>query len=151
MSMTVSPTEFHLSFRVSDLAESTTFYANFLGVEPKDRTARFSTFLVPHLHLNLVLLVNDSANPLDTYSLYHVGLGVQDKAAVVESYHRAKSLGVPIVKPPRTTWRGTPLHELWLRDPTGYGIEVYARLTPEELAAMPVDQEPTYLVPGTEP
>lgn len=46
---------------------------------------------------------------------------------------------------------GTPLHELWLRDPTGYGIEVYARLTPEESKAMPVDQEPTYLVPGTEP
>lgn len=48
-------------------------------------------------------------------------------------------------------WRGTPLHELWLRDPTGYGIEVYARLTPEELKEMPVDQEPCYLVSGTEP
>lgn len=151
MSMVVSPSEFHVSFRVSDLAASTAFYAAFLGVEPKDTTARFSTFLVPSLNLNLVLLVNDSDEPLDTYSLYHVGLGVQNKAAVVESYHRAKALGVPIVKPPRTTWRGTPLHELWLRDPTGYGIEVYARLTPEELAAMPVDQEPTYLVPGTEP
>lgn len=151
MSMIVSPTEFHLSFRVADLAESTAFYASFLGVEAKDKTARFSTFLVPHLHLNLVLLVNDSDKPLDTYSLYHVGLGVQDKAAVVASYHRAKALGAPIVKPPRTTWRGTPLHELWLRDPTGYGIEVYARLTPEELAEMPVDQEPTYLVPGTAP
>ena len=46
---------------------------------------------------------------------------------------------------------GPALHELWLRDPSGYGIEVYARLTPEELATMPADQEPNYLVPGTEP
>ena len=143
--------EFHLSIRVADLSESTAFYTTFLGVEPKDRTPRFSTFVAPHLNLNLVLLVNDSGKPLDTYSLYHIGLGVPDKAAVIESYVRAKAQGVPIVKPPRTTWRGTPLHELWLRDPTGYGIEVYARLTSEELAIMPADQEPTYLVPGTGP
>ena len=52
---------------------------------------------------------------------------------------------------PLTTWGGTPLHELLLRDPTGYGIEVYARPTAKELATMPLDQEPTYLVTGTEP
>ena len=149
--MIASPTEFHLSIRVSDLEESTAFYTRFLGVAPKDRTPRFSTFIAPELRLNLVLLVNDSGKPLDTYSLYHIGLGVRDKAAVLESYFRAKANGTPIVKPPRTTWRGTPLHELWLRDPTGYGIEVYARLSPDELASMPADQEPTYLVPGTEP
>jgi catechol 2,3-dioxygenase-like lactoylglutathione lyase family enzyme len=148
MTMIVSPEEFHLSIRVSDLAESTAFYTAFLGVEAKDKKLRFSTFIVPALRLNLVLLVNDSGKPLDTYSLYHIGLGVRDKAAVVESFFRAKALGVPIVKPPRTTWRGTPLHELWLRDPTGYGIEVYARLTPEELGSMPADQERTYLVPA---
>lgn len=129
MSMIPSPAEFHLSFRVADLEASTAFYAAFLGVEPKDRTARFSTFIAPDLRLNLVLLVNDSGKPLDTYSLYHIGLGVSDKAAVIESFHRAVALGVPVIKPPRTTWRGTPLHELWLRDPKGYGIEVCARLS----------------------
>lgn len=56
-----------------------------------------------------------------------------------------------IVKPPRTTWRGTPLHWLWLKDPSGYLIEIYARLTPEELTVMPADQEPIFLVPGTAP
>lgn len=93
MSMIVSPAEFHLSFRVSGLEDSTVFYTNFLGVEPKDRTPRFSTFIVPHLRLNLVLLINDSDKPLDTYSLYHIGLGVSDKAAVVESYFRARANG----------------------------------------------------------
>lgn len=151
MRMTPAPTEFHLSLRVADLDASTRFYADFLGAEAKDRTARFSTFVVPALHLNLVLLVNDRGQPLDTYSLYHLGLGVADKAAVIESYHRALALGVTVDKPPRTTWRGTPLHELWLRDPNGYGIEVYARLTAEELAAMPADRNAVYLVPGTAP
>ena len=149
MTMIVSPAEFHISIRVADLGESTAFYTQFLDVEPKDSTVRYSTFVVPALRLNLVLLVNDSGRPLDTYSLYHIGLGVADRAAVIETYYRAKAQGVPIVKPPRTTWRGTPLHELWLRDPTGYGIEIYARLTPDELAAIPADRETTYLVPGT--
>lgn len=149
--MIPSAQEFHLSFRVADLAISTRFYTQFLGVAPKQSTARFSTFIVPHLCLNLVILVNDRGESLDTYSLYHVGLGVKDRAAVIESYHRARAAGAEIVKPPRTTWRGMPLHELWLRDPTGYNIEVYARLSDTELAEMPADQEPFFLVPGTEP
>ncbi|MEL5849765.1 MAG: VOC family protein [Candidatus Igneacidithiobacillus chanchocoensis] len=143
--------EFHLSFRVADLARSTAFYRDFFGVEPKQQTARFSTFLVPDLRLNLVILVNDREEPLDTYSLYHVGLGVASKEAVIAAYHRAVAAGAEVVKPPRSTWRGTPLHELWLRDPTGYNLEVYARMTEAELAEMPADQEPVFLVPGTEP
>ena len=43
---------------------------------------------------------------------------------MIEAYHRAPAAGAEIVKPPRTTWRGTPLHELWLRDPTSYLIEI---------------------------
>jgi catechol 2,3-dioxygenase-like lactoylglutathione lyase family enzyme len=149
--MIPSPAEFHLSIRVADLDASTAFYAALLGVMPKDRTPRFSTFVVPELRLNLVLLVNDSGKPLDTYSLYHVGLGVSDRAAVVESYHRALAQGAEVVKPPRTTWHGTPLHELWLRDPTGYNVEVYARLTSDELTTMPADKRPSFLVAGTGP
>ncbi|SCC93365.1 Glyoxalase/bleomycin resistance protein/dioxygenase (fragment) [Thiomonas sp. X19] len=64
-----SAQEFHLSLRVADLDRSTAFYTAFFGVEPKDCTARYSTFIVPHLHLNLVLLVNDRGEALDTYSL----------------------------------------------------------------------------------
>lgn len=143
--------EFHLSLRVADLAKSTEFYTAILGVGPKDVTARYSTFVVPHLNLNLVLLVNDRGEPLDTYSLYHLGLGVAGKAQVISAYHAALAVGAVIVKPSRTTWRGTPLHELWLRDPSGYLIEIYARLSSEELLDMPADQEPTFLIEGTGP
>ena len=151
MSITDHSIEFHVSIRVAKLEESTRFYTAFFGTEPKDQTSRFSTFIIPHLKLNLVLLVNDSEKVLDTYSLYHIGIGVSDKAAVIASYYRATEMGAEIIKPPRTTWRGTPLHELWLRDPTGYNIEIYARLSHEELAEMPADKEPQYLIVGTEP
>jgi catechol 2,3-dioxygenase-like lactoylglutathione lyase family enzyme len=140
--------EFHMSLRVVDLDLSTAFYSAFLGTLPKDRSARYSTFIVPHLHLNLVLLVNDRGSELDTYSLYHIGLGVADQQAVIAAYYAARAAGAEIVKPPRTTWRGTPLHELWLRDPSGYLIEIYARLSEAEHAAMPADLEPVFLLPG---
>ena len=91
--------EFHISLRVADVSLVLTCP---FGVPPKDSTSRYTTFVVPSLRLNFVLLVNDKGAALDTYSLYHMGLGVADRAAVVESFHRARAAG-EIVKPPRTT------------------------------------------------
>jgi hypothetical protein len=50
----------------------------------------------------------------------------------------------------RTTWKGTSLHELWLTDPDGNLIEIYARLTDAELAQKPADEAPVFLVAGTD-
>jgi catechol-2,3-dioxygenase len=41
------------------------------------------------------------------------------------------------------------LHELWLTDPDGNLIEVYARLTEPQLSEKPADELPVFLVPGT--
>ena len=136
--------EFHASLRVKDLAKSTRFYAWLLGAEPKEWTHRYSTFVRPELHTNFVLLVSDGKE-LHRDTLYHLGISVADKAAVVRSYDLAKAAGLTVSKPPRTTWRGTPLHELWLEDPDGNLVEIYARLTPDELAEKPDSLEPTAL------
>lgn len=136
--------EFHASVRVKDLAKSTRFYAWLLGAEPKEWTHRYSTFVRPELHTNFVLLVADGKE-LHRDTLYHLGIAVADKAAVVRSYELAKTAGLTVSKPPRTTWRGTPLHELWLEDPDGNLVEIYARLTPDELAEKPANLEPTAL------
>ena len=85
-----------MSLRVADLARSAAFYTAFFGLPPKDRTARYSTFIVPHLHLNLVLLVNDRGEALDTYSLYHLGLGVAGKAEVIAAHHAAVAAGAEV-------------------------------------------------------
>jgi len=136
--------EFHASVRVKDLAKSTRFYAWLLGAQPKEWTHRYATFVRPDLHTNFVVVVSDGKE-LHHDTLYHLGIAVADKRAVVRAYELAKAAGVTVQKPPRTTWRGTPLHELWLEDPDGNLVEVYARLTDAELASKPADLEPTAL------
>ncbi|MCX5746360.1 MAG: VOC family protein [Proteobacteria bacterium] len=139
-----TPSEFHASVRVTDLARSTRFYAWLLGIEPKEWTHRYATFVHPALHTNFVVVVADGKE-LHHDTLYHLGIAVADRAAVIRAAELARAGGYTIEKPPRTTWRGTPLHELWLLDPDGTLVEIYARLTAAELAAMPADLEPTLL------
>jgi arsenate reductase len=142
--------EFHGSIRVSDLPASVGFYAWLLQTWPKEWTHRYATFVRPDLKLNFVLLVSDGKE-LHHDTLYHLGIGVANREAVIDAYHQALAFGAHVEKPPRTTWKGTPLHELWLKDPDGTLIEIYARLTDAETANKPADELPEFLVPGTAP
>lgn len=137
--------ELHGSIRVKDLAKSSCFYTWLFGTEPKEWTHRYVTFVRPDTRFNFVLLVSDGKE-LNHDTLYHLGMGVSTKEKVIEFYHSAVENGFHIEKLPRTTWRGTPLHELWIKDPDGTLIEIYARLTEEELSQMPLDKEPLFLV-----
>lgn len=139
------PQEFHTSIRVPELAAAARFYTWLLGVTPKEWTHRYVTFVSEALRTNFVVLVDDGKE-LHHDTLYHLGIAVGTRAAVVEAHLQAAAAGWKIHKPARTTWRGTPLHELWLEDPGGNLIEIYARLTDAELAEMPIDQEPVLLV-----
>lgn len=142
--------EFHSSVRVSNLPESVRFYAWLLDTWPKEWTHRYATFIRSDLKLNFVLVVSDGKE-LHHDTLYHLGIEVADRAAVVDAYDLTVAIGAHVEKPPRTTWKGTPLHELWLKDPDGNLIEIYARLTDEELSMKPADEAPVFLVPGTDP
>jgi protein-tyrosine-phosphatase/catechol 2,3-dioxygenase-like lactoylglutathione lyase family enzyme len=144
----LAPIEMHASLRVPELAPAARFYAWLLGVEPKAWTHRYVTFVSDALRTNFVLVVSDGMT-LHQDTLYHVGVAVPDRAAVIDAERRARAAGFVVHKPARTTWRGTPLHELWLRDPGGNLVEVYARLTDDELAQMPADQEPWLLGEGS--
>ena len=138
------PVEFHASIRVPDLPTAARFYSWLLGVEPKEWTHRYVTFVSEALRTNFVILVDDGI-ALHHDTLFHLGVELPSRAAVIDAHHRALSAGWELHKPARTTWRGTPLHELWLKDPGGNLIEIYARLTEAELAQMPADQEPVFL------
>lgn len=141
----LAPEEFHASIRVPDLAAAARFYSWLVGAEPKVWTHRYVTFVSEALKLNFVLLVNDGM-ALHQDTLFHLGVELPDRAAVVDAHLRAAAAGWHIHKPARTTWRGTPLHELWLKDPGGNLVELYARLTEAELLEMPADQEAWVLV-----
>jgi arsenate reductase len=136
--------EFHVSIRVPDLPAAARFYTWLLGVSPKEWTHRYATFVSEALRTSFVILVDDGRE-LHQDTLYHLGVDVGTRDAVIDSHRRAEAAGWFIAKPARTTWRGTPLHELWLKDPGGNLIEIYARLTAAELAEMPEDQEPVFL------
>lgn len=58
--------EMHISLRVHDLGVSTEFYTKFFGVLPKDTLPRYTTFIVPHLNLIFVFVINDKGEKLDT-------------------------------------------------------------------------------------
>ena len=136
--------EFHASIRVTDLARSARFYSWLLGTAPKEWTHRYVTIVSERMRANVVLMVDDGM-VLHHDRLYHVGVDAGTRAAVIDAEARARQAGWTIFKPARTTWRGTPLHELWLRDPDDTLVEVYARLTEAELAEMPADKEPISL------
>ncbi len=138
------PREFHASIRVPDLPAAARFYAWLLGVAPKEWTHRYVTFVSEALRTNFVILVDDGRE-LHHDTLYHLGVDVGTRAAVIDAHRRAEQAGWSIHKPARTTWRGTPLHELWLKDPGDNLVEIYARLTDAELAEMPDDKEPVFL------
>jgi protein-tyrosine-phosphatase/catechol 2,3-dioxygenase-like lactoylglutathione lyase family enzyme len=139
------PREFHASIRVPDLPAAARFYTWLLGVAPKEWTHRYVVFVSEALRTNFVILVDDGKT-LHQDTLYHLGVEVASRQAVIDVHHRAEAAGWQIHKPARTTWRGTPLHELWLKDPGDNLIEIYARLTEAELAEMPDDKEPLFLV-----
>ena len=48
-------------------------------------------------------------------------------------------------KPPRTTWKGTPLHERSLSDPDGDQVEINARLSAAQRSEKPADKPPVFL------
>ena len=77
--------EFHASVRVRILARSTRFYTWLLGGPPKEWTHRYATFVRPELRTNFVLVVSDGKE-LHHDTLYHLGIAVEDKAAVVEAF-----------------------------------------------------------------
>ncbi len=135
-------TEQHASIRVTNLSQSTAFYAWLFQLHPKEWTHRYAIFQCSGF--NFVLVVADKMT-LHQDTLYHLGRMVSSKNEVIQFEKMARERGVHIEKSARTTWMGTPLHELWLRDPDGNLIEVYARLTKEEWAQRPTDLTPILL------
>lgn len=141
----LEPEELHISIRTENLPASVSFYTSLLGLEPKEWTHRYAIFYKPERKVNFVLFTSDGMN-LNKDTLYHTGVGLKDKQGVIEAYYHAKKMNWHIEKLPSTTWSGTPLHQVWLKDPDGNLVEVYARLTAEELAEMPSNKSPLFLV-----
>jgi protein-tyrosine-phosphatase/catechol 2,3-dioxygenase-like lactoylglutathione lyase family enzyme len=143
----LQPVEFHTSIRVPNLALAARFYSWLLGVEPKEWTHRSVTFVSESLRTNFVLLVDDGQT-LHQDTLCQLRVELTDKGAVIDAHKTAVLAGWTLHKPAQTTWRGMPQHELWLKDPGGNLVEVYARLTNAEVSQAPPNYEPAVWVGG---
>jgi catechol 2,3-dioxygenase-like lactoylglutathione lyase family enzyme len=137
--------EFHFTLKVAELERSTRFYSWLLDVPPKVTSQYHSVIVDPRSSTNLVLVASKTTEG-GSANLHHLGLGCESKAALLAIHRGAGEHGFEIAEAPQTTWKGTPLHQLWLRDPEGHRVEVYARLTAEELASRPTDDRPVLLV-----
>ena len=92
------PHEFHASIRVPNLADGARFYTWLLDVRPKEWTHRYVTFVSPKIKTNLVLLVDDGME-LHHDTLYHLGIDVGTRAAVIQAHHQAENAGWTIHNP----------------------------------------------------
>ena len=138
--------EFHLTTRVGNLSASVEFYRWLFGIDPKAVfEGSYATFLVPELNLNYVMIQSDALST-DEKKIHHIGISVDGPQAIIDLQRRAQTDGIIVSDAAKTTWRGTAMHQLWLEDPDGLKIEIYSRLTEDELKDAPEDLEPVLLV-----
>jgi len=136
----LSASELHVSFHVDSVSRASRFYSWLLGVEPSMWTSRHVTFVHPQTHVSLMFVKRGGRRTKHRERSYDLGLEVADRDAVIQAYLRAVSSGFDIEKPPYTSWHGVPMHQMWLKDPSGNLVEIYAPLSSEELAELPDDR-----------
>lgn len=137
--------EFHLALKTHQLHQSVRFFAWLLNEEPKTYFPnRYAVFVCKSRSLNLVLVRENDASSYES-PVHHIGIEVSTCDDVIEKFDSALSEGVEIRREPETTYSGTPLHQLWLKSPDGTDVEVYARLSADELIEYEHDQAQTSL------
>jgi catechol 2,3-dioxygenase len=141
----------HVHLKVSDLERAERFYVDVLGFHATARYGTDAVFLSAgdnhhDLALNTWESKGGSPPPPGTTGLFHVAIRVPTRRNLAEMLVRLRDAGVPLT--------GASDHlvseALYLRDPDGNGIEIYAdrdqsewprRNGAIEMATLPLDLE----------
>ncbi|GAA4981601.1 ArsI/CadI family heavy metal resistance metalloenzyme [Pseudonocardia tropica] len=111
-----------LALRVSDLEGSIAFYRSLFGVEPAKIRPGYANFAVAEPPLKLVLIEGEAgATVLD-----HLGVEVEETAAVREATERLSGLGLATQVEDDTTCCYARQDKVWVRGPGDEPWEVYA-------------------------
>jgi catechol 2,3-dioxygenase len=139
----------HVHLKVSDLERAERFYVDLLGFHVTARYGTEATFLSAgdnhhDLGLNTWESKGGSPPPASTTGLFHVAIRVPTRRHLAELFVRLRDAGVPFT--------GASDHlvseALYLKDPDGNGIEIYADRDPASwprdnggiaLATLPLD------------
>jgi catechol 2,3-dioxygenase-like lactoylglutathione lyase family enzyme len=114
-----------LALNVNDLTESIAFYSKLFGVEPAKVRDGYANFAVTEPPLKLVLL----ENPGHGGSINHLGVEVDDIAAVDATQARLTGAGLASVDERGTTCCYAEQDKFWVQNtPNGEQWEVYTVL-----------------------
>jgi lactoylglutathione lyase len=114
-----------LALNVNDLTESIAFYSKLFGVEPAKVRDGYANFAVTEPPLKLVLL----ENPGHGGSINHLGVEVEDTAAVDATHARLAGAGLASIDERGTTCCYAEQDKFWVQDtPDGEQWEVYTVL-----------------------
>jgi len=118
-----------LTLRVADLAQVQAFYQDVLGFAPLEAAPGTVTLAPPGAPLALLVLLaapNAPPRPRGAAGLFHVAFLYPDRTALARVLQKLLELGVPI---------GSADHgvseAIYLSDPEGNGIELYADRPPD--------------------
>ncbi len=125
----------HVVFYVSNLERSVAFYRDMLGIPEVGRlalgNARAAGFATGRNHHELLLIeVGGEPSPRNagTPGLYHIGLKIGDKPEdVKKAYAELQEAGVHVVG----ASDHTITHSLYILDPDGNEVELYADVSDE--------------------
>ena len=117
----------HVHLKVADLERALAFYCSVLGFELMQRYGTQAAFVSAggyhhHIGLNTWESQGGSPPPPGTTGLYHVAILYPTRAALADALYRLAEAGIPL--------QGASDHgvseALYLSDPDGNGIELYA-------------------------
>ena len=131
----------HVVLKVRDLERSTAFYSGLLGLQVM-ATGRYPGGLVvrflaanrrDHHELALMEIGPGAADPPQNgVGLAHFAFRVPDHEALEDAYRQLKESGVPV----HFTVNHGVCSAVYLQDPDGHQLEVYADNTPAEWESM---------------
>jgi len=118
-----------LALNVNDIEEAVSFYTRLFGTEPAKRRPGYANFAIAEPPLKLVLL----ENPGEGGTLNHLGVEVQDAAAVEAEQARLAEAGLAAVEERDTTCCYARQDKFWVKGaPGGERWEIYTVLADSE-------------------
>ncbi|NNF63523.1 MAG: glyoxalase/bleomycin resistance/extradiol dioxygenase family protein [Acidimicrobiia bacterium] len=120
-----------LALNVTDLDAAIDYYSKLFSSSPAKVRPGYANFAIDEPALKLVLIENSTGG-----SLNHLGVEVEDTAAVDRAMQRVSNEGVEITKDEReVACCYATQDKFWTEDPDGLGWEVYTVLADAEVMA----------------
>jgi catechol 2,3-dioxygenase-like lactoylglutathione lyase family enzyme len=119
-----------LALNVSDIDEAIEFYSKLFAAEPAKRRPGYANFAIAEPPLKLVLIEGHG----EPGTLNHLGVEVEDGAAVAAATGRLQGEGLPTATEDEVTCCYAVQDKVWVDAPDGEPWEIYTVLADAEMA-----------------